>query len=79
MMKPLVAIDALDPHKDHKFLTPEELADLLTIPKKTLAHWRSERKGPMFYRMGVHVRYPESSVHDWLDELDSNARAWMAS
>lgn len=61
------------------FLTPEELSALLKIPVKTLAAWRSERKGPLFHRMGVHVRYPVSQLDLWLAERTAEAERWMAS
>ncbi|MBB6627509.1 helix-turn-helix domain-containing protein [Nocardioides sp. KIGAM211] len=64
---------------DGPFLTPEELKDLLQIPIKTLAAWRSERKGPLFVRMGIHVRYAERHVNDWLAELTEDAQEWMES
>ena len=40
---------------------------------KTLAAWRSQRKGPLFHRMGVHVRYPKSHLDAWLDERTNEA------
>ena len=61
------------------FLTPADLSALINIPEKTLAAWRSERKGPMFTRMGVHVRYPRSFVQTWLNERAAEAQRWMAS
>ena len=66
------------PHADEYF-TPQELAALLKIPVKTLAAWRSERKGPLPTRMGVHVRYPKSHLDTWLAERITEAERWMAS
>jgi excisionase family DNA binding protein len=64
---------------DDQYLSPEDLAALLNLPMKTLAAWRSHRKGPIFYRIGVHVRYPKTHVDRWLAELEADAQKWMAS
>jgi hypothetical protein len=62
-----------------KYLTPAEVAALLQVPMKTLAAWRSQRKGPFFHRYGVHVRYPVSQLEIWLAERDDDGKNWMAS
>lgn len=64
---------------DDTFLTPEQVAELIQIPSKTLAAWRSQRKGPLFLRMGAHVRYPKSHLDRWLGECNQEADRWMAS
>ncbi|WP_370289054.1 helix-turn-helix domain-containing protein [Nocardioides sp.] len=64
---------------DQPYFEPGELADLLRIPKKTLANWRSDRKGPKFHTVGAHVRYPRHFVAEWLMTLDDKADEWMAS
>lgn len=38
-------------------LTPEDVAAILNIPVRTLAKWRSQRKGPLPLTVGNHVRY----------------------
>jgi excisionase family DNA binding protein len=48
--------------------TPEQVADYLQIPVKTLAEWRSRGGGPRYSKVGRHARY------DWAD-----VRAWLAS
>jgi len=63
----------------HKLLTPEDVSDLLGIPVKTLANWRSERVGPLPLRIGCHVRYRSSDVETWLSERVAAAKHWMAS
>ncbi|HZJ06752.1 MAG TPA: helix-turn-helix domain-containing protein [Nocardioidaceae bacterium] len=62
-----------------KLLTPEDVSDLLGIPVKTLANWRSERVGPLPLRIGCHVRYRSSDVEAWLSERVAAAKRWMAS
>lgn len=34
-----------------RLLTPEEASEYLGIPQKTLANWRSERRGPQFVKL----------------------------
>ena len=50
------------------YLTPDELASLLDLHPRTLANWRHYRKGPDFIKVGSRVRYPVSSVVEWLNE-----------
>lgn len=61
------------------YLTSAELSALLKVPVKTLAAWRSQRKGPLFHRYGVHVRYPLTELETWLSERQAEAERWMAS
>ena len=64
---------------DDAFLTTEELSVLLKVPENTLKAWRNKRKGPLFHRHGVHVRYPKSLVNQWLAECTAEAERWMVS
>ena len=64
---------------DEDYLTPDELSACLKIPVKTLAAWRSKREGPLFHRMGVHVRYLMVDLDAWRAERAEEARKWMAS
>ncbi|MGI8775604.1 MAG: helix-turn-helix domain-containing protein [Actinomycetota bacterium] len=47
-------------------MTPDELGDVLQIPTKTLAEWRSNGTGPAYRRVGRHVRYSAEDVAIWL-------------
>jgi hypothetical protein len=53
-------------------------SDLLGIPAKALANWRSERVGPLPLRIGCHVPYRASDVSSWLEERVEAAQNWMA-
>lgn len=77
--KPARPVRATSPGSDDTYLSPEEVSSLLGIPVKTLAAWRSQRKGPLFYRLGVHVRYPKRHLDDWLAQCEKDASKWMAS
>lgn len=50
-----------------RLLTRAELADLLSLPVKTLAEWAYRRTGPPYFRVGRHARYRESEVREWLE------------
>lgn len=60
-------------------LTPDEVAAILDVPAKTLAHWRTQRTGPLFVRLGVHVRYRHTDLETWIEECIEDTRRWMAS
>jgi excisionase family DNA binding protein len=49
-----------------KLLAPDELAELLGYPVKTLAEWRSNGDGPPYVRLGRHVRYRPEDVETWI-------------
>ena len=54
---------------NERLLTPEQLAQLLQVPKATLYKWRSENRGPKGIKIGKHVRYPFEGVHRWLADM----------
>jgi len=74
---PTAAHAATTRASDDDYLTPAEVSDLLAVPTKTLSAWRTKRTGPLFYRMGVHVRYPKVHLDAWLAERESEAKNWM--
>jgi len=49
-----------------RYLTPEDVSEALQIPVGTLANWRSQKKGPKFYRFGGLVRYHPDDFEAWL-------------
>ncbi len=51
---------------DPQFLTTEELAAELKVPKATLAQWRHKGTGPCGYRVGRFIRYRRADVEAWL-------------
>jgi len=63
----------------HELLTPTDVSRILGVPEKTLAHWRTQRTGPMFLRVGVNVRYRPDDLEAWIQQRLDEARAWMAS
>ena len=51
-----------------KFLTTEQVADLLQIKPQTLAKMRMKGRGPAFTRVGRAIRYSRVAVEKWLKE-----------
>lgn len=49
-----------------KWLTAGELSEVIDVPEKTLADWRSRGLGPAYARIGRHVRYSPVDVERWL-------------
>lgn len=54
--------------KSRLALTPEEAAEALGIPAKTLANWRYLRVGPPYVKAGGHIRYPITRLRQWMDD-----------
>lgn len=48
------------------FLTPGELARALRVRSSTLANWRSDSRGPDYFRLEGNIRYRMSDVEAWL-------------
>jgi len=51
---------------DNNFLSLEDLAEYLGIPKRTLYAWRYRGEGPTGYRLGGRIKFRPSDVEEWL-------------
>jgi excisionase family DNA binding protein len=49
-----------------KLLSPEEVADLLSVSKQTLAVWRCERRYLAYIKVGSRMRYRASDVNGFV-------------
>ncbi len=47
-------------------MTASDLSEYLGVPTGTLANWRYQGRGPVFVRLGRHVRYRAHDVLDWI-------------
>jgi len=56
-----------EPHPDDH-LTPKDLEAKYKISTKTLANWRSQGRGPEFFKLGKKIRYLRENVEKWLEE-----------
>jgi predicted DNA-binding transcriptional regulator AlpA len=50
----------------NELLTPTEVEATLLIPERTLGQWRYLGKGPVWLKLGRHVRYRRADVEEWL-------------
>lgn len=49
------------------FLTPAELEKLIGISRRTLANWRSQKRGPEYLKINNRkVIYPRKAVERWI-------------
>ncbi|MFC9479475.1 helix-turn-helix transcriptional regulator [Streptomyces griseus] len=52
-----------------RYLTPEDIAALLSVPLETVYAWRKKHTGPPGFRIGKHLRYDPTAVHAWINAL----------
>ena len=62
-----------------QLLTPTEASAVLGVPEKTLAHWRTERNGPLAIHVGARVRYRLSDVEEWIGGRVEEARRMVVA
>ena len=64
----------LQQDKGSVLLTTEEVAARLQIEPKTLAWWRSQKRGPAFVRLGTGqkapIRYRPASVEAYIEKME---------
>ncbi|MDJ0341383.1 helix-turn-helix domain-containing protein [Streptomyces sp. H10-C2] len=58
-----------------RYLTPIDIAALLSVPLETVYQWRRKRTGPPGFRIGKHLRYDPAAVHHWICERASDDAA----
>ncbi|MEU6498468.1 helix-turn-helix domain-containing protein [Streptomyces californicus] len=58
-----------------RYLTPDDLAALLSVPLETVYAWRKKRTGPPGFRVGRHLRYDPQAVHSWIESRISSGTA----
>jgi excisionase family DNA binding protein len=58
-----------------RWMTPEEVAERLRVPRATLYAWRYKNIGPAAVRLGRHLRYRVEAVEAWEREQATLARA----
>lgn len=54
---------------DHTWVSVDDLADELQIPKSTIYGWKSRGRGPAWVRVGKHLRARRTEVEAWLARL----------
>lgn len=63
--QPLPASVSADGAADD-LLTPREVAMILRCAEFTLDAWRAKGTGPVFMKVGRHIRYRRGDLHAWL-------------
>ena len=56
---------------DHAWVSVEDLAEELQIPKSTIYGWKTRGLGPCWVRVGKHLRARRADVDAWLDSLST--------
>jgi excisionase family DNA binding protein len=51
-----------------KYLTTQEVAELLRTPVETCRYWRHVSKGPKSFKLGRRVLYALEDVEAWIAE-----------
>lgn len=57
----------------NKLLTPQEVADLLSVQKSTIYQWTHQGFIP-HVKLGKFVRFKEDKVMEWLERKAQNGR-----
>ncbi|WP_327369009.1 helix-turn-helix transcriptional regulator [Streptomyces sp. NBC_01217] len=58
-----------------RYLTPEDIAALFSVPLETVYVWRKKRTGPPGFRIGKHLRYDPEAVQAWTANLAAHDAA----
>ncbi|MFC7964945.1 helix-turn-helix domain-containing protein [Streptomyces cinereoruber] len=58
-----------------RYLTPEDIAAMFSVPIETVYHWRKQRTGPPGFRVGRHVRYDPATVQTWVTQQSEHDAA----
>lgn len=61
-----------------EFLSPDQLAEMLGVPVRSVYHWMSEGGGPPSVKLGRHRRFRRSDVEAWIDERIESERSATA-
>ncbi|MFD7858303.1 helix-turn-helix transcriptional regulator [Streptomyces microflavus] len=58
---------------NHTWVSVEDLAAELRIPKSTIYGWKSRGTGPEWIRVGKHLRARRATIDTWLNSLNEAA------
>ncbi|WP_327578436.1 helix-turn-helix domain-containing protein [Streptomyces sp. NBC_00145] len=51
-----------------RYLTPDDIAEIFSVPLETVYQWRKKRTGPLGFRVGKHLRYDPADVRAYVVE-----------
>jgi predicted DNA-binding transcriptional regulator AlpA len=52
--------------KPRRLLRPEDVSEILGVPRATLKAWRKRGQGPRALLIGKHARYAPTDLEDWM-------------
>ncbi|MEU1293023.1 helix-turn-helix domain-containing protein [Streptomyces sp. NPDC005840] len=55
----------------HAWISVDDLAEELQIPKSTIYGWKTRGLGPTWTRVGKHLRARRTDIDAWLNSLSS--------
>lgn len=61
------------PTTSAKYLTTEEVAEMLRTPKETVRYWRHIKQGPASFKIGRRVLYALEDVEAFIAEARQGA------
>lgn len=61
-------IATLRSHLPDRYLTPQDVAHMLSVPLETVYAWRRRRTGPPAFRIGKHLRYDPRTLAAWIEQ-----------
>jgi hypothetical protein len=53
--------------RTERLLSPAEVQELYSIPVTTLEKWRSQKIGPLYHKLGKHIRYKPKDMERWIE------------
>ena len=56
-----------------RYLTPEEVGEILIVPQTTLYKWRYSGTGPPSVKFGKYLRFPADEFERWVSEREAKA------
>lgn len=59
-------------YSDVRWLTADDLAAELQIPKQTIYRWRVEGYGPAAHKIGRHLRFSRDDIDTWYTTLQED-------
>ncbi|MFI7598203.1 helix-turn-helix domain-containing protein [Actinoplanes sp. NPDC049681] len=65
---------AADKQSNKELLTLEEVAEIFRVPPATVRKWRSNREGPLGFRVGKYVRFRRSQVDKFIADMEERQR-----
>lgn len=58
-----------------RFMTVQEVAELLQVPVSTVYHWAAYGQGPPSFKVGKHRRFKADAVAEWLADAEARGVA----